>query len=588
MFPNAGPLRYLIHSVEFQKRGLPHAHILCKYARDCIHPDDIDQVVSAEIPTDPIASELVRKLMVHHHPPADKPAARYCQRVEHGVRICRFGYPQQLQERTTVDSQGRVHYRRRKPGDEWVVPHCLPLLRKFECHLNFEAANPSHLFQYIFKYIHKSAFPHPALSSVVFLPTLNALPGPDYAKYGIRVANDAETPVAVDEIEDYWRGRDLSMGEAVWRIMGFNITKKEPSVTAMSVHLESDRIHQRYQHNGPNSLSTLLHYFARPLGAFTHNAVVRLFSDLTYAEYFTLFRLTKFDATKAHHENFYLEQDYGNGSQPMHVILRSSKYRHYARLREVPNARGELFYMRVLLQRRPASSFEDLRTVNGIQYATFQEAATNLGVFEDLSEAEYAFSESVRVLKTPGQLRFLFAEMLLADCILTPLRFWNNFKGHLTLDMSLRYPDAPQFATDQALIHISRLLEEHGKKPADYHLPQPDIPAREVEHELRKWAPVARLLGNRARARRSSFNAEQCAIFERIVLAVNEEQPLLLFIDGKAGVGKSFLINVLCDELRSRNIVVLPTATSAFAAQLYPGGRTLHSTFKVSTAVTVT
>jgi hypothetical protein len=101
-------------------------------------------------------------------------------------------------------------------------------LWKFECYLNFEAANPSHLFQYIFKYIHKSVFPHPVLSPVMFLPTLDAFPGPDYAKYGIRVANNAETPVAVDEIEDYWRCRYLSMGEAVWRIMGFNITKKEP------------------------------------------------------------------------------------------------------------------------------------------------------------------------------------------------------------------------------------------------------------------------------------------------------------------------------------------------------------------------
>jgi hypothetical protein len=36
-----------------------------------------------------------------------------------------------------------------------VVPHCLPLLWKFQCHLNFEVANTSHLFQYLFKYIHK-------------------------------------------------------------------------------------------------------------------------------------------------------------------------------------------------------------------------------------------------------------------------------------------------------------------------------------------------------------------------------------------------------------------------------------------------
>jgi hypothetical protein len=69
MFPNAGRIRYLIHCVEFQKRGLPHAHIVCKYDHDCVHPDDIDRVISAEMPTEPLARELVRKLMVHHHPP---------------------------------------------------------------------------------------------------------------------------------------------------------------------------------------------------------------------------------------------------------------------------------------------------------------------------------------------------------------------------------------------------------------------------------------------------------------------------------------------------------------------------------------
>jgi hypothetical protein len=157
MFPKAGRLDYIIHSVEFQKRGLPHAHILCRFQQKCTHPDDIDRVVSAELPSDPVDEELVRKLMTHRHPPADKPPSRYCQRVVNGQRVCRFGYPHPLQPRTTVDSEGKVHYRRRKPGDEWVVPHCLPLLRKFNCHLNVEVASSSHLFQYLFKYIHKSA-----------------------------------------------------------------------------------------------------------------------------------------------------------------------------------------------------------------------------------------------------------------------------------------------------------------------------------------------------------------------------------------------------------------------------------------------
>ena len=156
MFPNAGQPLYIIHSVEFQKRGLPHVHVLVKYNHECTHFDDIDSVVSAEIPDNPQDQELVRSHMIHRHPPHDRPPSKYCQRVdEFGHRTCRFGYPQPLQPKTTVDSNGRIHYRRRKFEDQWVVPHNLPLLRKFRCHLNMEVANTSHLFQYLFKYIHK-------------------------------------------------------------------------------------------------------------------------------------------------------------------------------------------------------------------------------------------------------------------------------------------------------------------------------------------------------------------------------------------------------------------------------------------------
>lgn len=156
MFPNSGGQIYAIHSVEFQKRGLPHAHILTKFRRDCVTPEDIDSVISAEVPDDTEDARLVLTYMVHHHPPDDKPMSKYCQRTgKDGKRYCRFGYPQPLQSTTTIDDLGRVHYRRRHPGDEWIVPYCLPLLRKFQCHLNFECANTSHLFQYLFKYIHK-------------------------------------------------------------------------------------------------------------------------------------------------------------------------------------------------------------------------------------------------------------------------------------------------------------------------------------------------------------------------------------------------------------------------------------------------
>ena len=159
MFPHAGRVLYCIHSIEFQKRRLPHAHILVKFMSDCVHPNDIDSVVSAEVPLDPQDALLVNTFMVHNHPSPNRPPSKYCQyELPNGTRSCHFKYPKPLQPTTTVDPEGRIHYRQHKPGDEMIVPHCLPLLRKFECHINFEVVNTSHIFQYLFKYIHKGVF----------------------------------------------------------------------------------------------------------------------------------------------------------------------------------------------------------------------------------------------------------------------------------------------------------------------------------------------------------------------------------------------------------------------------------------------
>ena len=156
MFPNAGKLLYIIHNIEFQRRGLPHAHILVKFAADCTLPLEIDAVVSAEMPTNSVDAALVRRFMLHKHPAADHPPSKYCQRVDScGRRFCRFGYPHALQQFTTIDAEGRVHYRRCHAGDEMIVPHCLPVLQAVDCHVNFEVAATSHMFQYLFKYVHK-------------------------------------------------------------------------------------------------------------------------------------------------------------------------------------------------------------------------------------------------------------------------------------------------------------------------------------------------------------------------------------------------------------------------------------------------
>lgn len=92
---------------------------------------------------------------------------------------------------------------------------------------------------------------------------------------------------------------------------------------------------------------------------------------------------------------------------------------------------------------------------------------------------------------------------------------------------------------------------------------------------------MANALAQRVNTSVQIFNPEQLEIYNRIMDAVTSGQPLCLFVKGKADVGKTTLVNTVCDKVRSLGRIVLPMATSGFAAQLFNGGQTVHSTFKV-------
>ena len=68
----------------------------------------------------------------------------------------------------------------------------------------------------------------------------------------------------------------------------------------------------------------------------------------------------------------------------MHVVQRDVTHPHLSQINPVCPSQGELFYLRAILQFRPALSFLDARTVNGQIYETFQEVAIALGCFADL------------------------------------------------------------------------------------------------------------------------------------------------------------------------------------------------------------
>ena len=68
----------------------------------------------------------------------------------------------------------------------------------------------------------------------------------------------------------------------------------------------------------------------------------------------------------------------------------------------------ELFHLRLCLTTKPGpKSFKDLRTVDGVTYSTFHEAAFAMGLVEDDKEWDLAMEEAENVASA-SQMRSLF------------------------------------------------------------------------------------------------------------------------------------------------------------------------------------
>jgi len=248
---------------EFQKRGLPHAHILIILGADDKPrtPDDYDAIVSAEIPDrqqQPGAFDTISSCMMHG-PCGDAYPQAPC--MSDGV--CSKRYPRAFNEETTDDRDGYPTYRRRNNGrtvavrkgghvfeldNRWVVPHNPYLAKKYNCHINVEVCSSITAVKYLYKYVYK---------------------GHDRAMIEINnVANASVTPGQIDEVQRYLDARYVSASEAVWRILSFKLHDEWPNVYRLPVHLPNQQM--VYFTNTDNVQNVVdegmlaLHYWQQP------------------------------------------------------------------------------------------------------------------------------------------------------------------------------------------------------------------------------------------------------------------------------------------------------------------------------------
>jgi hypothetical protein len=96
---------------------------------------------------------------------------------------------------------------------------------------------------------------------------------------------------------------------------------------------------------------------------------------------------------------------------------------------------GERFYLRLLLTVvSGAKSFEDLRTVNDIEYPTFKEACLVLHLIEDDREWSHCFREAY-LFSSGSSLRDLFITALTYGQLVDPLSLWLEFRDSICDDL---------------------------------------------------------------------------------------------------------------------------------------------------------
>jgi len=177
-----------------------------------------------------------------------------------------------------------------------------------------------------------------------------------------------------------------------------------------------------------------------------------------------------------------------------------------------------------------------------------------------------------------SELRFLFVLLIREGAPALPL--WERFANDLAMDYSNSVdPFVPTPAKMLALEAIERLLQEHGKSTLDFALPRISIHSAEIHHEFSYFAPQAHTLHATAQANLSRMTPNQLSIYNKLYHAAFSSSPQrrkLHFLTGKAGRGKSSIIDTLVAMARSEGAIPIVMGTSALSVSNIDHGQTAH------------
>ncbi|XP_031125169.1 uncharacterized protein LOC116027603 [Ipomoea triloba] len=564
-----GVVTAVVYTIEFQKRGLPHAHILIFLQRLVIPftSETMDNFISAEIPDKEVDIDYyqaVQEFMIHGPCGIEKPKSPCMVNNK-----CSKHFPKKFVDVSTLDDDGYPIYKRRDNGktvekngvqldNRYVVPHNRYLLLKYKAHINVEWCNQSRSIKYLFKYVNKG---NDRVTAEFY-----------------RSTTDERSNEVVDEISMYYDCRYVSACEAAWRLLSFDVQFRHPPVERLSFHL-------------PDCQSVVFEDDDRIENVLNRPTV----NQSMFTAWFDANK--KFDSARALP---YIDM-------PTKFVWKKDirewhpRQRGFAigRIFYVPPGSGEIYYLRCLLNVvRGPTNFEDIKSYKGVIYPTFRDVCYARGLLDDDQEYIDAINEASQ-WATAAAMRKLFVILLTSNLINRPENVWNEVWHHLSEDVQYNrrrvLQDRELCLSDDdkknlALIEIERLLQLYNKTLSDYpHMPTPNY---DSEWRCDNRLLFAELNYDRVALRDESelmekqLTDEQTIVYDTILHDIQQHNGGLYFVYGYGGTWKTFVWKALSAKIRSQGDIVINVASSGIASLLLPGGRTAHSRFAIPIGVT--
>ncbi|XP_076037292.1 uncharacterized protein LOC143022806 [Oratosquilla oratoria] len=395
-----GRVKAYLYSIEWQKRGLPHVHVLL-WMEERVTADIVSQLISAEIPDkekEPRLYDVVTKCMIHGPCKGYDESHLCCQGKHSRAQKCGKGFPKTCRNDLLFGNNGYPEYKRRSIGEggnsfeikikdekktinnSWVVPYNAYMCLKYNAHVNVECSNSIKCIAYVTKYVNKGC------DRILFTKT----------------SDNGD----VNEVENYQ--------EATWKILKFDIHKKYPPVTTLDLHLEGEN---EVFYNDNTSEEEMKK---------------KMNKDTQLTAFFKLCSNNSFAADLHYHE------------VPRHFIYNANtssweerKGRTFplGRIRAVTTKTVELFYLRLLLTHKPVpTSYEDLRTIDGKMYPSNREAVKALGLLADEETWNNTILEIINHTNDRKQLRETYASMLVFSDLEDQSGIWEETKDLFASD----------------------------------------------------------------------------------------------------------------------------------------------------------